>query len=122
VRIQFEGNQPHQLRAIESVADLLQGQPRRVVDFAEVELGPMFGSVTNRLDLSEEELLHNLQQVQQDNGIPLDAGLHFIVETIRTAGGDQQVRFANFSVEMETGTGKTYVYLRTALELNRRYP
>jgi type III restriction enzyme len=121
LRIQFEGNQPHQLRAIESVAALLQGQPRRVVDFAEVALGPMFGSVTNRLDLSEEELLHNLRQAQQDNGIPLDAGLHFIEETIRTAGGDQQVRFANFSVEMETGTGKTYVYLRTALELNRRY-
>jgi type III restriction enzyme len=28
---------------------------------------------------------------------------------------------ADFSVEMETGTGKTYVYLRTALELNRKY-
>ena len=78
-------------------------------------------SVTNRLDLSEEQLLHNLHLVQQANGIALDPGLQWIEETIRTAGGDQQVRFANFSVEMETGTGKTYVYLRTALELNRRY-
>ncbi len=121
MRIQFEGNQPHQLRAIESVAELLQGQTRRLVDFSEVELGPMFGSVTNRLDLSEEELLHNLHLVQQSNGIPLDQGLQWIEEAIRTVAGDQQVRFANFSVEMETGTGKTYVYLRTALELNRRY-
>ena len=39
----------------------------------------------------------------------------------RASNRDQRVRFANFSVEMETGTGKTYVYLRTALELNRRY-
>jgi type III restriction enzyme len=121
VKIQFDGNQPHQLRAIEAVAELIQGQPRRLVDFASVELGPMFGSITNRLDLSEEELLHNLHLVQQNNGIPLDPGLQWIEETIRTAAGDQQVRFANFSVEMETGTGKTYVYLRTALELNRRY-
>ena len=121
MRIQFEGNQPHQLRAIASVAELLQGQPRRLVDFAQVDLGPMFGSVTNRLDLSEEELLHNLHLVQKDNGISLDSGLQWIEDTIRTVAGDQQVRFANFSVEMETGTGKTYVYLRTALELNRRY-
>ena len=34
---------------------------------------------------------------------------------------EEAVRFPNFSVEMETGTGKTYVYLRTALELHRRY-
>src|SRR5947207_6214620 len=81
----------------------------------------MFGSVTNRLDLNEEQLLHNLHSVQQRNGIPLDPGLQTIEETIRTVAGDQQVRFANFSVEMETGTGKTYVYIRTALELNRRY-
>jgi type III restriction enzyme len=51
----------------------------------------------------------------------LDKELEFIEETIRAAAGDQKVRFPNFSVEMETGTGKTYVYLRTALELNRRY-
>ncbi len=121
MRLQFDGNQAYQLRAIESVAELLLGQPRRLVDFAVVDLGPMFGSINNRLDLSEEELVQNLQQVQQRNGIPLDPALQWIEETIRTAGGDQHVRFANFSVEMETGTGKTYVYLRTALELNRRY-
>ncbi|MBM3216849.1 DEAD/DEAH box helicase, partial [Candidatus Poribacteria bacterium] len=38
-----------------------------------------------------------------------------------TPDAAKPVRFANFSVEMETGTGKTYVYLRTALELFRRY-
>lgn len=121
MRLQFDGNQNFQLRAIESVADLLDGQPRRLIDFAVAGLGPMFGSITNRLDLSEPQLLENLQQVQKRNGVKPDANLQWIEETIRTVAGDQQVRFANFSVEMETGTGKTYVYIRTALELNRRY-
>ena len=40
---------------------------------------------------------------------------------IETVEGVKPARFANFSVEMETGTGKTYVYIRTALELFRRY-
>jgi type III restriction enzyme len=121
LRLQFDSNQTFQLRAIESVADLLQGQPRKLVDFVVADLGPMFGAATNRLDLREEQLVHNLRLVQQTNGIPVDSSLQWIEEVIRTASGDQQVRFVNFSVEMETGTGKTYVYLRTALELNRRY-
>lgn len=121
MRLQFDGNQTFQLRAIESVADLLQGQPRKLVDFASADLGPMFGSITNRLDLSEEELVRNLRLVQTANGITPDENLQWIGERIRTVAGDQTVRFGNFSVEMETGTGKTYVYLRTALELNRRY-
>ncbi len=121
MRLQFDGNQAFQLRAIESVADLLQEQPRKMVDFAVADLGPMFGSITNRLDLNDEQMVHNLHLVQQRNGIPLDPELQTIEETIRTVAGDQKVRFSNFSVEMETGTGKTYVYIRTALELNRRY-
>jgi len=110
VRLQFDGNQTFQLKAIESVADLLQGQPRRLADFSTLDLGPMFGSVTNRLDLSTDHLVENLHLVQHANGIAADAELQFIEDTIRTVSGDRQVRFANFSVEMETGTGKlTYI-------------
>src|SRR5208283_3764270 len=47
--------------------------------------------------------------------------LKLIEETIETAGGQKTVRFANFSVEMETGTGKTYVYVRTIFELFSRF-
>ena len=50
-----------------------------------------------------------------------DPQMQWIEETIATARGSELIRFPNFSVEMETGTGKTYVYLRTALELHRRY-
>jgi len=61
VRLQFDGNQALQLRAIESVADLLRGQPRRISEFSLVDAGSMFGPVVNRLDLNEDELLANLQ-------------------------------------------------------------
>src|SRR5207245_4014577 len=67
------------------------------------------------------QLLENLQTVQRQNGITPDTTLQTIEETINTVFGDHLLRFPNFSVEMETGTGKTYVYIRTALELNRLY-
>jgi type III restriction enzyme len=121
VRFQFDGNQAFQLRAIESVADLLRGQPRNLMDFASVEAGFLFGPPRNRLDLDDAQLLENLQAVQRQNGITPDTALQTIEETINTVFGDHLLRFPNFSVEMETGTGKTYVYIRTALELNRRY-
>ena len=47
--------------------------------------------------------------------------MQYIEADIETADGMKHVRFPNFSIEMETGTGKTYVYIRTALELFRRY-
>ena len=67
---------------------------------AESDLG-----IGNRLTLLDDELLKNLADIQLRNGLPPSGTL---------ASGD-------FTVEMETGTGKTYVYLRTIFELNKRY-
>jgi type III restriction enzyme len=78
-------------------------------------------AAANRLDLSEDELLTNLNAVQTRNSITPDQALQYITQTIGTVNGEREVRFANFSVEMETGTGKTYVYLRTILRLHERY-
>ncbi|MDD4438714.1 MAG: DEAD/DEAH box helicase family protein, partial [Tissierellia bacterium] len=61
--------------------------------------------IANRLILSEEQILKNLQTVQEDNQ----------VSVVKFLDG------MNFSVEMETGTGKTYVYLRTIYELYKQY-
>ena len=47
--------------------------------------------------------------------------LSILKKKITTVAGEKTVRFPNFSIEMETGTGKTYVYLRTILELFRCY-
>jgi len=68
--------------------------------FVESELG-----IGNRLQLLDDEILENLQAIQFSNGLHQSESL--------TSG--------DFTVEMETGTGKTYVYLRTIFELNRRY-
>jgi type III restriction enzyme len=115
----FDANQEYQIAAIEAVAGLLEGQPRNEVDLTFGLSG--FATVANQLDLDEATLLKNLNAIQATNGIKPDSELYCIEGGIQTAAGSEQVRFPNFSVEMETGTGKTYVYIRTALELFRRY-
>lgn len=124
----FDPNQESQTRAIESVTDLLAGQPRIEIEPSlALGMGPAVFpnvldlAVPNRLDLDDTALLANLQSVQQRNDLSPDPALLCIEESIETVEGSKQARFQNFSVEMGTGTGKTYVYLRTALELYRRY-
>lgn len=119
MEFQFDAEQEYQIDAIEAVAGLLEGQPRNEVDLTFSLSG--FAAVSNGLNLSDEALLQNLRNVQEHNTIQQDTSLEHIEATIITAEGEQQVRFPNFSVEMETGTGKTYVYIRTILELFRRY-
>jgi restriction endonuclease len=67
----------------------------------------------------DDVLLTNLRAVQRAAGIRPVEALAYIEREIDTRAGRRRARFANFAVEMETGTGKTYVYLRTALELAR---
>jgi len=113
----FDPNQQFQLDAIEAVVDLFDGQAFNDLELVVPE-GASFAAIPNRLSLGGEALLDNLRRVQERN-LPerlRDGELY----TIGAEGGNQPP-FYNFSVEMETGTGKTYVYLRTALELHRRY-
>lgn len=121
MQFQFDPNQPFQITAIEAIADLFQGQPRDLgtVDFT---LGSLAAAVPNRLELDHEVLLSNLSEVQRRNRISPDGALKEITGLLNDeVSSDLSVTFPNFSVEQETGTGKTYVYLRTMLELNRRY-
>ena len=127
MKLKFEPNQDFQLEAINAVADLFEGQRRHGRDIS-FKLGGI-PSVPNRLDLTESDLLANLQTIQKRNFDPEnldpdyqgDPQLLFIHKSIVTAGIPSTSHFPNFSVEMETGTGKTYVYIRTALELFRRF-
>jgi type III restriction enzyme len=64
------------------------------------------------LSLDDKQLLKNLRSIQERNNIPKSP------EFIKPG---ETYPFVNYSVEMETGTGKTYVYLRTILDLNRKY-
>ena len=96
---------PYQLDAVNAVANLFAGQPNHARTFDLTSQGTGW-FVGNGLDLDWETLGRNLNAVQKQNGQPeTEIGTHGL----------------NFSLEMETGTGKTYVYLRTIYELNRRY-
>ncbi|MFC1936100.1 DEAD/DEAH box helicase family protein [Chloroflexota bacterium] len=108
MKLHFDPNQRFQLEAIQAVVDLFDGQPLEAGEFAlSLQSKNLFTDygIGNNLVLDRDQILANLQKVQERNIIlpseELD-GLHF-------------------SIEMETGTGKTYVYLRTIYELNKLY-
>lgn len=61
------------------------------------------------VELSDEQLLHNIQQLQNENNIKMSTSL------VKALGR------CSLDIEMETGTGKTYVYIKTMFELNKRY-
>ncbi len=115
MKLHFEPDLDYQLQAIEAVCGLFRGQEACRTEFtvtmklpeqqltlgvAETDLG-----VGNRLTLLDDQLLQNLRDVQLSGGLA--------PSSVLTSG--------DFTVEMETGTGKTYVYLRTIFELNKRY-
>ena len=115
MKLHFEPNLDYQLQAIESVCDLFRGQEICRTEFTvtmklpdqQLTLGvaDTDKGLGNRLTLVDDQVLDNLRSVQLRNGLAPSSTL---------ASGD-------FTVEMETGTGKTYVYLRTIFELNKRY-
>ncbi|MCT2418557.1 DEAD/DEAH box helicase family protein [Pantoea sp. XY16] len=126
MKLHFEPNLDYQMQAIEAVCDLFRGQEICRTEFTVTMKVPHSGAglltgtqpeqltlgmaesdlgVGNRLTLLDDELHKNLADIQFRGGLPPS-------ETL--ASGD-------FTVEMETGTGKTYVYLRTIFELNKRY-
>ncbi len=120
MQLQFDPSQAHQLKAIDAVVALLHGQPKLEVS-SPVALYSAATALANTLTLDETQLLANLQTVQRNHQLAEDTALQCLEAQIDTANGPKAVRFANFSVEMETGTGKTYVYIRTLLTLAQRY-
>jgi Restriction endonuclease len=132
MKIQFDPNQQYQIDAVDAVLDLFDGQPLEQADFSIVHLGatePDFTStlradlgVGNQLTLPDTKLLENARRVQERNEIDVpDAAAPLEAWELLAAGGAIERYVPHFSVEMETGTGKTYVYLRTIFELSRRY-
>jgi type III restriction enzyme len=120
VELQFDPSQVYQLEAIASVVDAFEGAGPASSEVV-VDDASLFATVANALNLGEEEMLANIQTVQDRNGLPADERLRSIAEVVPTREGDREWTFPNLSVEMETGTGKTYIYIRTALELFQRY-
>lgn len=118
MKIQFDGALSYQQEAIDSIVDIFKGQEKcesnftvyspeflakqQNLEFTDLGYG-------NRLTLTEGKILENVQNIQLGNGLK---------PSIR---GEVNRNELDFTVEMETGTGKTYVYLRTILELYTKF-
>lgn len=120
MEFKFEGSQEYQLAAIETVSGLFEGQGY-IGSQLTIPKNASFQVVANRLDLTEDMILSNLAKVQDERGLPVDSALQMLSAKVETLEGKAEARFPNFSIEMETGTGKTYVYLRTAHRLFQQY-
>ncbi|MHC2552299.1 type III restriction-modification system endonuclease [Bradyrhizobium elkanii] len=132
MKLHFEPDLDYQHAAIEAICSLFRGQEVNRTEFTvtrrphllpdsfgqgALDLGAFSGvqgelglvetelGIGNRLTLLDDEINANLKDIQLRNGLSPSEGL---------SSGD-------FTVEMETGTGKTYVYLRTIFELNKRF-
>lgn len=119
MKIKFDSDQKYQEDAVASIVGLFEGQPQQGDDYTvaistavstgqssifQAELG-----IGNNIRIAEDILYANLCAVQEQND--LDAVSREVFDR----------HGMNFSVEMETGTGKTYVYLRTIFELSQKY-
>ncbi len=116
MKIKFDPNQNHQRRAWESAVGVFEGQELNKTTFSMPSVRPIgqfdalmqsqndkgFG---NRLRLVNEEMQENVRKIQLNNGLKQ-------TNTLKSL---------DFTIEMETGTGKTYVYLRSIFEMNKQY-
>ena len=104
MKLQFK-IQDFQTDAVNAVADLFLGSEHSETTFSVTKYDLINESGTaNQLKISDDVLLGNLHAAQKRNNLP------------QTDDGEKQ-----YSIEMETGTGKTYVYTKTIFELHKRY-
>ncbi|MFW6116137.1 MAG: DEAD/DEAH box helicase family protein [bacterium] len=124
LEFKFDPNQDYQLEAIESVVQVFEGLPRHDSGFA---LGDNFVPNLPSYETLEESWLYSNVRAVQDENDPdrrqLDRSMQLDVdEGLELKGvSNDSWRYPSFTTEMETGTGKTYVYLRTIHELRKHY-
>lgn len=117
MKLKFKSDLKYQNEAIKSVVDIFKGQTPMTSNFTvltgkslndgQLQMGVVQSSIGigNKLDVIGEDILKNVQDIQMRNNLPRSEKLDGM----------------NFTVEMETGTGKTYVYLKSIYELNKQY-
>lgn len=101
LKLKFDSHLDFQIEAINSVIDIFKGQNKNLNRRT-------YQNNANILELTKERIYDNLVEIQTKNGL-------------QPSAYEDLNRPYNFTIEMETGTGKTYVYLRTILELNQKY-
>lgn len=111
MKLKFDPSLEYQGHAINAVVDVFDGQPIAQSSFEISQTTGGLGlvqtelAVGNAVTLEAEKILENVRTVQEQHDIEMVPELQGM----------------DFSIEMETGTGKTYVYLRTIFELNKKY-
>ena len=121
MKLKFK-TQAYQTAAVDAVVRCFEGQPMASLEasrygydtgVSRLAMADLFGTDGFKnadITLSETQLKHNIRKVQQAQGLPL---ADKVVKT--------KVAPVNLDIEMETGTGKTYCYIKTIFELNRTY-
>jgi len=119
VTIQFDPNQEHQLSAVESVVKLFEGLSPYDTEVS--QLDEIVPNLPPYYSLDSGWLLDNLQSIQREGALPesmfVENDSGYMVDGVSADTWE----YPAFTVDMETGTGKTYVYLRTLHELRARY-
>lgn len=127
MKFKFLPKLEYQLEAIEAIADIFDSGKNIVLEMDSFELQGGSSIVKNELEIDRKRILANVHAIQNRNKLPLaemsgGMGMGLIGTEMIGVGAESVLKYgSDFSIEMETGTGKTYVYLRTILELNRKY-
>lgn len=113
--------QQYQTEAVEQTIGVFAGQPSKANSLYRRDLGDRNGELTyeeeyagwrnSNVELTDEELLDNIHRMQTEGNIPLSKSL----------SKPEGLGACSLDIEMETGTGKTYVYIKTMFEMNKRY-
>ena len=121
MKLKFK-TQAYQTAAVQAVVDCFKGQPPASAEAISYRIDPgkakkgvedLFaeGGFKNAdLKLTDSTLLENITQIQHQQNLPQSA------ELVKT-----KVSRVNLDIEMETGTGKTYCYIKSIFELNKQY-
>lgn len=113
MKLKFK-NQDFQTDAVNAVVDLFAGQEKQTSTFSVVLENQLENQMSilqnehgigNALLIDDDSMLANMHQIQKRNSLPLSP----------------ELENRQFCIEMETGTGKTYVYIKTIFELHKKY-
>ena len=116
LKLRFK-QQSYQSDAVRAIVGCFAGQPkgtglRYALDPGQAAKAALFedvGFANEKVTLTEQQILENVQGVQRPQNLPVSSALAKSVAPV------------NLDIEMETGTGKTYCYIKTMFELNREY-
>ena len=120
MKLQFK-HQQFQADAAKAVVDVFEGQPKEITSYMidpgnggrQLEIGEVRNSIgwsNNPIILTEESLLNHIRKIQHNNSIEPSSAI------VSDVAGKY-----NLTIEMETGVGKTYTYIKTIFELHKKY-